>query len=46
VCVAVGEEVVDDQSSDGEDEDQHAPEELRERRAVGLEDFDCIGKSN
>lgn len=38
---AVREEVVDDEASNRKDEDQHAPEELGESRAVGLQNLDC-----
>lgn len=38
----VGEEEVDDEADDGEHEDAEAPEQLGDRRAVGLEDLDCV----
>lgn len=39
--LAVGEEPVDDDATDGEDEDEQAPEELLERWAVRFEDLNC-----
>lgn len=41
---AVGEEPVDDHADDGEEEDDQAPEELVQGRAVGLQDLDCRSK--
>lgn len=41
VRLAVGEEVVDDHSDDGEEEDNKTPEDLVRDGAVGLEDLDC-----
>lgn len=38
---AVAEEVVDDHADNGEEEDDEAPDDLVERRAVGLDDLDC-----
>jgi len=40
VLVAVGEEVVHDQTEDGEEEDTKEPKELVRRRPVGLEELD------
>lgn len=37
---AVGKEPVDHHADNGEEEDDQAPEELVDRRAVGLEDLD------
>jgi hypothetical protein len=36
---AVGEQVVDDHSDDGEEEDDERPEDLFARATVGLDDF-------
>ena len=41
---AVGEEPVDDHAADGEEEDDEAPGELVQGRAVGLEDLNCKGR--
>ncbi|OIC48785.1 hypothetical protein A7L03_18955 [Acinetobacter baumannii] len=40
MSLAVGEEVVDDHSDDGEEEDDKGPEDLVGDGTVGLEDFD------
>lgn len=40
----VGEEPVDDQTTDWEEEDEETPEQLGDRWAVGLEDLDCEKK--
>jgi rhodanese-related sulfurtransferase len=40
VGLAVGEEVVDDHSDDGEEEDNEGPKHLVRYRTVGLEDLD------
>ena len=40
VGCAVGEQVVDDHSDNGEEEDNERPEDLLARAAVGLDDFD------
>ena len=40
VCGTVGEEVVDDHADDGEEENDKAPDELRDGRAVRLEHLD------
>lgn len=37
----VGKQPVDDHPDDGEEEDDEAPEQLVQRRAVGLQDLDC-----
>jgi len=39
VGCAVGEQVVDDHSDDGEEEDDERPEDLFARATVGLDDF-------
>jgi hypothetical protein len=41
VRLAVGEEVVDDHSDDGEEEDNETPENLVRHGAVRLENLDC-----
>jgi hypothetical protein len=42
VLGAVSEEVVDDHADDGEEEDDEAPDDLVERRAVRLDNLDCV----
>ena len=39
--LAVGEEIVDDHSDNGEQKDDEGPENLVRDGTVGLEDFDC-----
>ena len=39
VCLAVGEEEVDDHADDGEEEDNETPDQLVHRRAVGFQDL-------
>jgi hypothetical protein len=41
VGCTVGEEIVDDHSDDGEEEDNQRPEDLLARAAVGLDNLDC-----
>lgn len=45
VSLAVGEQVVDDHSDDGEEEDDETPEDLVGNGAVRLEDLDCATSS-
>jgi hypothetical protein len=44
VSLAVGENVVDDHSDNGEEEDNKSPEDLVGDRAVRLEDLDCVAR--
>lgn len=41
VSLAVGEQVVDNHSNNGEEEDDETPEDLVGNGAVGLKDLDC-----
>jgi hypothetical protein len=41
VGCTVGEEIVDDHSDDGEEEDNQCPENLLARATVGLDNLDC-----
>lgn len=43
--LAVGEQVVDDHSDNGEEEDDETPEDLVGNGAVRLEDLDCAASS-
>ena len=45
VRLAVGEQVVDDHSDNGEEEDDETPEDLVRNGAVRLEDLDCAASS-
>lgn len=42
--LAVGQEPVDDDATDGEDEDKDRPQELVTDGARRLEDLDCVGE--
>lgn len=44
VRLAVGEQPVDDDATDGEDEDEDGPQQLVRNGASRLEDFDCCGR--
>jgi hypothetical protein len=41
VACTVGEKPVDNQANNGEDEDDHTPEDLVERWAIGFENLHC-----
>lgn len=41
VCLAVGEQPIDDNADNREEEDQHTPEDLVGNWAIGFEDLDC-----